>query len=382
MDDGSPWRWQGFTSFLLYKKYLDGEDISDRIREAVNVGANLIRVFGMSRWMDGGETDATQFWPQKYPDFYAKLPTFINLLAAYGMRCEFVVFADAREIMPKPDEQAAHLKKVVAKLRDLPSACLEIENEYSVNKETDIAALVHQDWGDLLYSVGDYDMERIDVKQPDGSFKADPRPPMLTGRYVTYHGDRSPEGSLIEAAKEGFYYYAGWDSINHDGNRSHADGCKRPCVNDEPMGANDQPSNRWGDERYTDPEHARSMGAGHALSSAGGTFHSERGCTSSHLSETELQCARAYFAGMAAIPVDAPTYPYEHDRTAGHVLAPVPQFGPDDYAAKESVSRASGNVAHALTVLISHGYVPEGQHGWQVTDRQGKDGGIMRVERA
>lgn len=377
MDDGSPWRWQGFSSFFLYKHYLEGQDISDRIREAVNAGANLIRVFGMSRYMDGGETPETQFWPQNYGTaFYEDLPDFINLLAAYGMRCEFTVFADSSEIMPGTTPQQQHLNRVVAAVRDLPSVFVEIANEPHVDTGVDLSKVTVTNAGDLLWATGDYILERVD--HPG---KPDPRGPMPMGRYVTYHGDRSHDGSLIECAKEGHFYYDGWD-VTENGVRSYGQACKRPCVNDEIMGASDQPTNRWGDERYTDPEHARIMGAGHALSSAGGTFHSENGCVSKPLNDTELKCARAYFAGMSCYPIDIPAAPYQHDRQPDHVLAPVPHLGGEEYAAKESVSRAQGHIAYALTVLISHGYQPEGQHGWQVVNRQGQDGGIMRVERA
>lgn len=378
-DDGSPWPWRGFSSFFLYKLYLEGHDIVDLLREAVNSGANVVRVFGMSRWMDGGETDATQFWPQKYgEDYYTKLPTFVNLAATIGLRVELTVFADASQIMPRQDDQQRHLDRLVEILKHEPSAFLEVANEPHVDRGVDVSLVQPRDPADLLWATGDYDMERRDVNGV-----ADPRPRMPQGRYVTFHGKRTLDGSLIEAAKEPMFYFKGWDDRTIDGGRvrSYAIGTGVPCVHDEPMGASDQPTNRWGDERYTDPEHARLMGAGHALSGAGGTFHSERGCTSAPLSDRELACARAYFAGMAFYPVDIAASPYAHDRTPSHVLAPVPHLGGETYAAGESVSRAKGNQAYALTVLISHGYVPEGQNGWRVVDRFGRDGGIMRLER-
>ena len=255
------------------------------------------------------------------------------------------------------------------------SAFLEVCNEADITSNgVDVYKIQPRDPGDLLWATGSYDMERIDKPgQPD------PRPEMAKGRYVTYHGKRTLDGSLIEAAKEGHFYYDGWDTINHEGNRSYGQACKRPCVHDEPMGASDQPTNRWGDERYTDPEHARLMGAGHALSGHG-TFHSESGCLSKPLTETELKCARAYFDGMRFVDVHAPSWPYEHDRSAGHKLAPVPHLGGELYAAGESVSRANAGTAYALTVLITHGYQPQGQHGWQITEKTGTDGGLMKLK--
>ena len=333
----------------------------------------------MSRWMDGGggadddPTNPLQFWPQHYGDrYYTELPTFINLCADEGLRVEFTVFADAGYIMPEHNKQRVHLDRVLDQLRPVAvSVFVEIENEYSINKHTNLEDLVHSNWGSLWWATGDYDMERIDVVQPDGSFKSDPRPEMLKGRYVTFHGKRGLDGSLIESAKEGYFYGRGWNTINHEGNRSRAEGCNRPCVHDEPMGCGPHPFNQWGDERYIDPEHARIMAAGHRLSTAGTTFHSEAGCVSGELSDIELACAKAYMEGLSTIRAEAPNWPYEHDRTPGHTIEDVPHLGGDDWAAGESVSRTKGSESYAVTVLLKGDYKPVIKPGWPTVVRIG-----------
>jgi hypothetical protein len=396
-DDGTPWRWKGWTSFFLYKLYLEGKDIRPLLQEAADAGANVVRVFGMSRYMDGGVIDTPpgytgrledlpqdpnkQFWPQNYgAAYYDDIEPFFDLCASFGLRVEFVVFADAQAIMPDPFDQQTHLDMVVEILRELPNAFLEVCNEAHLGNGVDVSQIQPDDPEDLLWATGDYDVERIDRPDGHGDWILDPRPDMPVGRYVTYHGARSAMWPS-EAPKEGHFYYDGWETINHDGNRSRGQACGVPCVNDETKAASHVGANRWGDERYTDWREAEEAGAGFALSSAGGTFHSENGCLSKPLTDTELACGKAMLAAMDFYPADATNVSYEHDRTPGHVLLNVPQLGPETWAAGESVSRTHGTTAWALTTQMVDGFVPEAKHDWRVVATSGHAGGAMKLER-
>ncbi len=371
-DDGTPLRVKNYTCFFLYKFFLEGKDIEGLISELLSLGYNCVRVFGMSFYMDGGGSPEKEFIPSRYgAAYYDRIPEFAQHLASRGLRFEFTVFADARMIMPDRAEQRHHLERIVEKLRPEPNPFLEIENEWSVNQDTDLNDLKNQTWGDLLWASGDYAIERIDVKQPDGSFKKDPRPPMVVGRYVTYHGSRS-DAWMNEAGKEGRYYYEGWDTINEDGNRSHGQRTGVPNWNDEPKGAFSTPTNHWGDERYTDWHEAEDAGAGFALSSAGGTFHSENGCMSRPLDATERECAAAMARALDWYPTDSASKPYEHDTTAGHIMKPIPSN-----QAGESVSRG----LFAITSQIKSGFVPVCKDEFEVVRRSGWAGGMVEVKR-
>jgi hypothetical protein len=406
VDDESVWQWRGWSLLLLYKHYLEGKDITPVLRRIRNIGTTVVRFFGMSRYIDGGETEDVQFWPQHYGDaFYYQIKSFAGLLADHGLRFEFTVFADARMIMPDRQQQREHLRRIVAELQGVPNAFLEIENEWHVNQDTDLNDLQHQAWGDLLWASGDYDVERIDTpvsmsaelqkkardardflnaKKTDFHSKTrmsaavplsvDPRPPMIVGRYVTYHGARSAMWPS-EAGKEGHFYFEGWDTINHEGNRSYGQACDVPCVNDEPKGASDKESNRWGDERYTDWRQAEDAGAGFALSSAGGTCHTENGALGQPPNDIEAECGRAMFRAMAWYPLGLPRQPYEHDRTAGHILKDVPQLGEDQWAAGESVSRG----LFACTAQIHGDYTPEPKDQYNLSERAGHQGGMVEL---
>lgn len=109
---GAHWQWRGCTDFLLFHRYLQGEDIQPVLDERIAMGFNVLRVLGMVAWDRLGFA----FYPQRIPDYYTKLRAFADLLATNGLRMEFVVFADAQIIMPHEAEQEAHLEKVLKAL--------------------------------------------------------------------------------------------------------------------------------------------------------------------------------------------------------------------------------------------------------------------------
>lgn len=102
---GQPWIWKGCTDFLLYQRFLEGEDIRPILLDRRYVGANLLRVLGMCH-------NIARFYPRDYGDrYFTALPEFCALLGRYGFRCEFVVFADAQIIMPNESEQQEHWRR-------------------------------------------------------------------------------------------------------------------------------------------------------------------------------------------------------------------------------------------------------------------------------
>src|SRR5437762_3084016 len=46
-ESGALWRWKGCTDFLLFKRFLDGEDIASILDERIGLGINVMRVLGM-----------------------------------------------------------------------------------------------------------------------------------------------------------------------------------------------------------------------------------------------------------------------------------------------------------------------------------------------
>lgn len=108
---GKQWWWRGSTDFMLYKRYLAGVDIQPILDQRVDVGANLVRVLGMSHYIE-------RFYPQDYPGYYNQLLSFASLLSQNGLYLEFVVFADAQIIMKNTSEQQAHFSKICEIIRN------------------------------------------------------------------------------------------------------------------------------------------------------------------------------------------------------------------------------------------------------------------------
>src|SRR5580765_1763114 len=99
--DNKVWRWRGASQFLLFARYLNGEDISPQLDWLVDRGFNVLRLFGEVpagfHPEDYGITNYER--PFERPDFDAKLHAFFQLLADRGLRCEYTVltYADSTE---------------------------------------------------------------------------------------------------------------------------------------------------------------------------------------------------------------------------------------------------------------------------------------------
>jgi len=113
----------GVTDFLLYKRYLDGEDIDAILRERTLYRFNAVRIIGMVN-------SFSHWYPQEYGQrYYDALPAFYQKLADYGLYGYFTVFADTEIVMPKQADQVAHFGKVVAQLGQCPNSLGELVNE-------------------------------------------------------------------------------------------------------------------------------------------------------------------------------------------------------------------------------------------------------------
>ena len=119
----------GCTDFLLYRRYLDGEDITPLLAERQALGCNMVRVFGMCHWIPVNEFGKPAFKPQDYGErFYTSLKPFVALCASYGLYVYWSTFPDNGIIMPNLGEKQAHHKRVISELKGT-SALYELTNE-------------------------------------------------------------------------------------------------------------------------------------------------------------------------------------------------------------------------------------------------------------
>jgi hypothetical protein len=108
------------TQFRLYKRFLEGEDISPIVAQVQSYGFNMVRVLGTCDYM-------FHLYPQEYSDrYYTSLGPFASYLSSFGIYLEFVVFADATRVMPNGNEQVNHWNRVVSSFQGVPNVIVEL----------------------------------------------------------------------------------------------------------------------------------------------------------------------------------------------------------------------------------------------------------------
>jgi len=129
--DNHVWRWRGATEFLLFARYLNGEDISPQLDWLVGRGFNVLRVFGeVPSCFGAARIGITNYErPFERPDFDAKLHAFFKVLEEHGLRCEYTVltYSDASDVM------RAHVQRVFDVAASHWNVMVEAANEPEYN---------------------------------------------------------------------------------------------------------------------------------------------------------------------------------------------------------------------------------------------------------
>src|SRR5262245_12298335 len=100
-EDGSTFAWRGFSDFSLFHRFLIGESIDPILDERAALGVNVLRVFGMYGADGIGRANRLgALIPSRQASYIDRLNVFLDRAAARGLRVEFVVFADAQELLP------------------------------------------------------------------------------------------------------------------------------------------------------------------------------------------------------------------------------------------------------------------------------------------
>ncbi len=221
--DGTEYRVRGITDFLLFARYVNGEDIKPVLQDRVNVGANLVRVFGMlASWGNPSSSPADgiiHFYPQEHADYVAKLRSFVDLLQSYGLRVEFVVFADAQFVMPNQGDQLNWWNLVWGQLWDKNNVLLQVCNECGKNGvDPNVFPNPQDTRGQLLAS-------------RDSGFESANPPPANGFAYSAYSSSRADIKWYVEQGSSMFYLIYGW------GPGEEWQGTQGASILDEPLGA-------------------------------------------------------------------------------------------------------------------------------------------------
>ena len=308
-DTGACWQWRGFTDFLLLYRFLTGVDITPFLDERIALGANVLRCFSMVGWDECNP----RFYPQNFPDYYAKLSAFAEALAARCVRFELTVFADAQIVMPDANQRKAHLKACLDAMRGKWNKVVEIANEPFKNLPGG-----DQEAIDLGQLAREYDPACLVASGEYSSW-----PPAPTIDYGTTHCDRTDDWP--RKCKD----------IKDRADESHG----TPWVGDEPMGAAEvtEPG-----RRDANPDNHAWYASGAQMFGPGATFHCEAGIHSfTPIPPVQLECAKAFFWALQWTPKDALLWPYQRgDMGSEAGIGNMPILHDDS---KESRSYCKGN---------------------------------------
>ncbi len=328
------WPWYGATDFLLYKRYLDGEDISALLADRAALGVNLLRVLGMAQTI-------AAFHPQDYPGYYSTLPGFCSLLLAHGFQLELTVFADAQSVIGgNLGLLRSHFQRVVDALHGVPNVFLELVNEWTQNGITPT---------DFVRPSG--------IISSRGSGIAGDYPPTPPWDYCTYHVPRDGEWPRKASHIR---------EIRDDG------GYNRPVVQDEPMGAGetDQPN-----RRSTVANDFFYFGATSQMMGAGSTFHSDCGILSTLLTPTQHACGVAQLSGARAIPPETQLWAYTRGGLANNPIVH------SDALSLRTYSKYTESSAVCVVIRPQPGWSAIAQNGWTITRQEGPMGCVVFLSR-
>jgi hypothetical protein len=271
-ETGEPFTMAFVSSFRLYERFLNGEDITSILQETKDVGANGLRVFGA---FDFGSPQTQRLYPFERADYYQRLPEFFAQLAGVGLYAQFTAFADTLRSVPGgPSAQAAHWDALSQQLRDVPNVLLERVNENDSHDNHVDATLPKPDG----------------ICASGGSNGAGNDPPRPFWDYADLHSERRGDFALSTTT----VHFA----INGYGNLTDTPGnfagTRRATVVSEPPGFADtlQPG-----RRTNDPRIAFLMGRGCGWG-AGGTAHSDNGVQSVPLSPIQRACVEQFIRGV------------------------------------------------------------------------------------
>jgi hypothetical protein len=261
-------RWTGIqaTDFNLFNRFLNGQDITPILRQRADAGFNLLRV-----WTDFDVcADAKcpehqpigRLIPAAHPDYYKRLPEFVDVCARHGLYVELTAFTGR----PDSDEvKIAHWDRLVAAVASAPNVLLELINEHNVHHKSLSYDRLQRPPAPILASHG------------SGGAGGEPRLPIWT--YVTYHPG----------------FGADWTRKAIEEGTQTADRFNVPVLLNE--------TTRFPDHDNS-LQHAYDVGRACTLALAGCAFHSVAGKNSRLWEGHELALAREWARGARSVSLD------------------------------------------------------------------------------
>lgn len=282
-EDGQPWTAIESSEFSLYKRWLDGEDIAPIGAERQALGFNLWRVWllnqsvvGRRNSPGGAQMLDAGIHPDQYPTFYAQMANFATFAARYGAYVEWTVFTSTGTLMPRQEDQQAHLTNTLTALRGIPGF-VELANEIDQYDNAPHPGLIWVQWDDSpFYSRGS---NGADSPPPDHDRPLD---------YECYHSN-----GLSEYQRK----------VGHN-SMEWADQSGKPCRANENTRQDDDPSEI----------HAYDAAMGAALLCDGSCAHTQGGKYGWLFSPAEHAWCAQWVAGARSVPLAFRVGRYAHEQ--------------------------------------------------------------------
>lgn len=259
--DGSRYVHAQATNYLLFQRYLEGQDIEPLLYPGFD-GYNV--TFSMS--VVPAQAGLRPLRPEHYADFYPRADQFLSLLASRGKRIEATLLCDCAQLGVDLSWQRSFVGQMTEILRAYPHL-LQLANEPPANG-----------------------VNPADFPRPSGVFAsagsslsgdACPLPPW---DYSTAHLGRG-DGGILDAQPS----FMTWGYPGYPGTHG-------PVIPNETRGASDTENSQ---RRTTDPWYFYEVAAA-ARGWCGATFHSDNGIHSVPFTPGSPQdlCRLAFLAGI------------------------------------------------------------------------------------
>lgn len=221
------------------------------------------------------------------------LGPLLKLADTHDLYVELVALADTRAYNFSEADCAAQVRAVAGIAAGFDVALVQVANENDHPSQVGlladpavIARLAHQVPPGVLYTEAPGTTDEPLVLA-DGSEVVDP--PL--GQYITRHLDRgrTPWAEQIRRVRE----IANVEAV-----------AKRPTVNDEPEGCDEQDGSKTGRQRYADLDAAFALGVLGRVFEVGSTFHFQDGLYARVPAPNQQACALAFLDGATLWPDD------------------------------------------------------------------------------
>jgi hypothetical protein len=361
-------QWRGYSAFLLFARYLNGEDITPVLASAADF--NVLRVFGEANRgfnpQQYGVPDYTT--PGDRADFDAKLGAFFDLAARYGFHVEYSVLTYGTDV----PTMRAKLQRVYDIAASHPNVIVQGGNEAEANGIDIVQVYQGVDRHGVLSDYG-LDPERHCADQAaisQGAWTAcELREVHVLDFGTTHdlardfdHSPRMPRDALD------------WQDM-----------FDVPFVSDEPIGFIDPGTPHFrqtgtdptgaafygyesgGGTRTTNCDIIESAAAIAALYTPGYTFHSQAGLEGRWPSASEpltAACTKRLADLWAFLPASAQLGRYTHPGGAGYPLAWTP--GDTDSRIGHAYASMQDQVGYVVVPMLRPGVSLKPVGGWRI----------------